>query len=81
MQPILTDRDIKFVMDNRGRKKEVILSYKKFMEIQNILEEMLADREYDLTEAICEGVKEIGQVKKKKAFRKTQTLGKFLNGL
>ena len=62
------DRDIKFVMDNRGRKKEVILSYKKFMEIQNILEEMLPDREYDLTEAICEGVKEIGQIKRKKAF-------------
>ena len=68
MQLILTDRDIKFVMDNRGRKKEVILSYKKFMEIQNILEEMLPDREYDLTEAICEGVKEIGQIKRKKAF-------------
>ena len=54
-------------MDKRGRKKEVILSYKKFTEIQNILEKMLPDREYDLTEAICEGVKEIGQVKKKKA--------------
>ena len=55
-------------MDKRGRKKEVILSYKKFMGIQNILEEMLPDREYDLTKAICEGVKEIGQVKKKKPF-------------
>ena len=68
MQPVLTDRDIKFVMDKRGRKKEVILSYKKFTEIQNILEEMLPDRKYDLTEAICEGVKEIGQVKKRKTF-------------
>jgi hypothetical protein len=67
MQPVLTDRDIKFVMDKRGHRKEVILSYKKFTEIQNILEEILPDREYDLTEAICEGVKEIGYVKKKKA--------------
>ncbi|MEA3416392.1 MAG: hypothetical protein U9R02_09610, partial [Thermodesulfobacteriota bacterium] len=33
-----------------------------------ILEEMLPGRKYDLTEAICEGVKETGQVKKKKAF-------------
>jgi len=54
-------------MDNRGRRKEVILTYKIY-EIQDILEEMLPDREYDLTEAICEGVKEIGQIKKKKAF-------------
>jgi len=67
MQSILTDSDIKFVMDNRGRRKEVILTYKIY-EIQDILEEMLPDREYDLTEAICEGVKEIGQIKKKKAF-------------
>ncbi|MEA3416388.1 MAG: hypothetical protein U9R02_09590 [Thermodesulfobacteriota bacterium] len=74
MQPVLTDRDIKFVMDKRGRKKEVILSYKKFTEIQNILEKMLPDREYDLTEAVCEGVKEIGRVKKKKAFRNMRKL-------
>ena len=81
MQSVLIDRDIKFVMDNRGCKKEVILSYKKFMEIQNILEEMLPDREYDLTEAVCEGVKEIGRLKKKKAFRNMQKLGEFLHGL
>ena len=43
-----------------------------------ILEEMLPDREYDLTEAICEGVKEIGRVKKKKGFRNMQKLGEFL---
>lgn len=38
------------------------------------MEKMLPDRKYDLTEAICEGVKEIGQVKKKKAFRNMQKL-------
>lgn len=81
MQSVLTDRDIKFVMDKRGRKKEVVLSYKKFMEIQNILEEMLPGREYDLTEAVCEGVKEIGQAKKKKTFRNMQKLGEFLHEL
>jgi len=68
MQSVLTERDIKFIMDKKGRKKEVVLSYKKFMEIQNILEEMLPDREYDLTEAICESVKEIGQAKRRKTF-------------
>lgn len=68
-------------MDKRGCKQEVILSYKKFIEIQNILEEMLSDREYDLTEAICEGVKEISQIKKKKEFRNMQKLGEFLHEL
>ena len=81
MQSILTDRDIKFVMDKRGCRKEVILSYKKFMEIQNMLQEMLPDREYDLTEAICEGIKEIGEAKKKKDFRNMQKLGEFLHEL
>jgi len=35
---------------------------------------MLPGREYDFTKAVCEGVKEIGQVKKKKAFRNMQKL-------
>lgn len=41
------------------------------------LEETIPDREYDLTEAICKGVKKIGPVKKKKAFRNMQKLGEL----
>ena len=74
MQPVLTDRDIKFVMDKRGRRKERrAKSIERGAESKRAEreEEMLPDREYDLTEAICEGVKEMGQAKKKKTFRLT----------
>lgn len=68
-------------MERRAWSGKYNTSYKKFMGIQNILEEVLPDRKYDLTEAICEGVKEMGQVKKKKAFRNMQKLGQFLHEL
>ena len=62
-------------------KKEVILSYPKFRELQDLLDEILPDREYDLTDAIIEGVKEIGCSRREKSVAERQTLGEFLDEL
>jgi len=59
-------------------KKEVIVSYHKFRELQDLLDEILPDREHDLTDAIIEGVKEIGCIQKEKSAAEMQTLGEFL---
>ncbi|OPX23369.1 MAG: hypothetical protein B1H02_05055 [Candidatus Latescibacteria bacterium 4484_107] len=81
MQTMLTEQNVKFITDSRGRKKEVILSYPKFRELQDLLDEILPDREYDLTDAIIEGVKEIGCIQREKSVAKMQTLGEFLDEL
>ena len=44
MQTMLTEQNVKFITDSRGRKKEVILSYPKFRELQDLLDEILPDR-------------------------------------
>ena len=81
MQTMLTEQNVKFITDSRGRKKEVILSYPKFRELQDLLDEILPDREYDLTDAIIEGVKEVGCIQREKSVAKMQTLGEFLDEL
>ncbi|MCD6335508.1 MAG: hypothetical protein J7M27_09275 [Candidatus Latescibacteria bacterium] len=81
MQTMLTEQNVKFITDSRGRKKEVILSYPKFRELQDLLDEILPDRAYDLTDAIIEGVKEIGCIQREKSVAKMQTLGEFLDEL
>ena len=81
MQTVLTEQNVKFITDSRGRKKEVILSYPKFRELQDLLDEILPDREYDLTDAIIEGVKEISCIQKEKSVAKMQDLGEFLDEL
>lgn len=81
MQTVLREQEVKFITDSRGRKKEVIISYHKFRELQDVLDEILPDREYDLTDAIIEGVKEIGSIQRGKSAAKIQTLGEFLDEL
>ncbi|RKY69770.1 MAG: hypothetical protein DRP97_04915 [Candidatus Latescibacterota bacterium] len=81
MQTMLTEQNVKFITDSRGRKKEVILSYPKFRELQDLLDEILPDRAYDLTDAIIEGVKEVSCIQREKSVAKMQTLGEFLDEL
>jgi len=81
MQTMLTEQNVKFITDSRGRKKEVILSYPKFRELQDLLDDILPDRAYDLTDAIIEGGKEIGCIQREKSVAKMQTLGEFLDEL
>jgi len=81
MQTVLTEQNVKFITDSRGRKKEVIINYHKFRELQDLLDEILPDRAYDLTDAIIEGVKEIGCIQREKSVAEMQTLGEFLDEL
>jgi PHD/YefM family antitoxin component YafN of YafNO toxin-antitoxin module len=36
---LLEDSDIKFIVDGKGNKKEVIISYAKFVELMQIIED------------------------------------------
>jgi len=81
MQTMLTEQNVKFITDSRGRKKEVILSYPKFRELQDLLDDILPDRAYDMTDAIIEGVKEIGCIHREKSAPGMQRLGEFLDEL
>jgi PHD/YefM family antitoxin component YafN of YafNO toxin-antitoxin module len=38
MTPLLTEKDVRFVIDKRGHKRAVQMSYKKYREIQEELE-------------------------------------------
>ena len=81
MQTMLTEQNVKFITDSRGYKKEVILSYRKFRELKELLDEILPDRAYDLTDAIIEGVREIGRIQREKSAAEMQSLGEFLDEL
>lgn len=37
-QPILRKSDVKFIIDNRGEKRMVLLNYEKFQHLMEILE-------------------------------------------
>jgi len=80
MNTILQDQDVKFILDEQGHKKEVVMTYEKFREISNVFDEILPDRNYDLTDALSDGLREVAESKRNKTVKR-KNLSSFINEL
>ena len=66
---LIEESDIKFITDSRGNRKEVIISYEKFMQLVQVVEDHVFLHSPEIQEQIRQSEKDIksGRYKEVKA--------------